>query len=265
MDPLSLVPSSQNPCLAEYTNLGPDDGQGELDVSGFTADGDTPLHAVILLGDSTDAIVRKIECYSKTDRALLDAQNNRRQTPLQLAVLTNNVPVIRHLVLSGCRLDLQDWNGNSALHMACTGGDCVDRVRALLPPPAHPHLHTNCSPKENPAHLMNFKGETPLHVAASRGHVAILRYLTLGHVGADVNVGDGRSGRTILHHAVEENNSDVVYFIARHARHLKLKVNTRSYDGFTAADLAYDRKRHELYDLLKRVSKDEAMDMEVGS
>ncbi|ELT88956.1 hypothetical protein CAPTEDRAFT_135484 [Capitella teleta] len=231
----------------------------QVDAPLCNADGDTALHLSVLFSDPYDVIVRITQ---QTDTALLNAQNNRRQTALHLAVLTDNVPVIRHLVLSGCRLDLQDWNGNSALHMACTGGDSVDRVRALLPSPAHPHLHANCSSKENPAHLMNFKGETPLHVAASRGHVAILRYLTLGHVGADVNVGDGRSGRTILHHAVEENNSDVVYFIARHARHLQLKVNTRSYDGFTAADLAYDRKRHELYDLLKRVARDEATPMD---
>eukprot|EP00914_Ancora_sagittata_P019343 GHVO01038690.1.p1 GENE.GHVO01038690.1~~GHVO01038690.1.p1 ORF type:complete len:288 (-),score=20.82 GHVO01038690.1:565-1401(-) len=236
----------------------------EINVRNCDADGDSPLHEAILFSHSINIIIRIIERCLQLNRAILDAQNSRRQTPLHFAVINDNVPVIQCLVQGGCRLDLQDRRGNSALHMACENGS-IDAVRALLPAPARPQLNARSSPDKarsspdqaNAVHLMNFKGETPLHMAASRGHLTIIRYLTLSHVGADVNTGDGRSGRTILHHAVEDNNSDVVYFIARHARALRLKVSTRSYDGFTAADLACDRRRHELYDLLKRISREE--------
>lgn len=58
------------------------------------------------------------------------------QTPLHLAVLTNQAPLVRRLVVGGASVLLRDRLGNTPLHLACRDGH-VDCAHALLLPVSH--------------------------------------------------------------------------------------------------------------------------------
>lgn len=52
---------------------------------------------------------------------------------MHLAVLTNQAPLVRRLVVGGASVLLRDSNGNTPLHLACRDGS-LDCARALLIP-----------------------------------------------------------------------------------------------------------------------------------
>ena len=63
----------------------------------------------------------------------LNVGSCRRHTPLHLAVITNQPNVTRYLVCHGARLDAQDVEGNTPLHIACREG-YLSCVKALAMP-----------------------------------------------------------------------------------------------------------------------------------
>lgn len=173
-------------------------------------DGDTLLHLAIIQKDEYHA-----ECLlaqAPSYRAM-DLQNNLLQTPLHLAILTGLTSggLLRRLLAGGATPDLRDRNGNTALHLACKAGD-RQAVRTLTTPlmgeeitsiPYElPSSHACCIPQN--LDLRNYEGETCLHLAAAGDHTDIVRYLV--NCGADINVQEAKSGRTILHRAVEKEN-----------------------------------------------------------
>jgi len=59
---------------------------------------------------------------------------------------------------------------------------------------------------------VTYAGFTALQLAVRGGHLSCVKLLvTLGH--ADVNEGDGQTGRTALHHAVLTDNLAVVGYL----------------------------------------------------
>lgn len=56
----------------------------------------------------------------------------------------------------------------------------------------------------------DYEGRTALHIAASEGHLNIVKYL-VNH-GSDVDIKDSR-GNTALDDAIRENKQDVVDFL----------------------------------------------------
>lgn len=59
--------------------------------------------------------------------------------------------------------------------------------------------------------FLSDSGYTPVHLAAQSSNVDMLRLLVHGR--ADVDVADGKSGRTALHHAVELDDLPVAGFL----------------------------------------------------
>ena len=62
---------------------------------------------------------------------VLDVRNNLLQTPLHLAVLTNQPNVVEKLVLSGASTNIPDRKGNTPAHIACKKGE-VKCLQTLL-------------------------------------------------------------------------------------------------------------------------------------
>ena len=134
--------------------------------------------------------------------SIYSIKNHLSQTSLHLAVLTKQALVARKLVVRGASLDARDRYGNTPLHLACISGD-LDLVQALTMPITAGELDEldmaqDVQDTRAEASILNYRGDSPLHLAASQGHIAVLAHLLLGPVKADVNVTDGRSGRTIL-------------------------------------------------------------------
>ena len=103
------------------------------------------------------------------------------------------------------------------------------------------------------ANFLNYNGDSPIHLAASQGHVTVLRYLLLGLRNMDVNVADGKSGRTILHHAVETRNTLVILFLIQNRDALNLDTSALTYSGHSALALAESWKHNDIVKLLRIV------------
>jgi len=205
-------------------------------------DGDCQLHLAIIHGSSSAELI--IEMTPFLD--CLNMQNELRQTPLHLAVLTNQPNLVRKLVTWGANLEIRDRNGNTPLHCACANGN-IDCVQALTVPLSSEEKEMYL-PFERPQRqipqnfdMKNYEGESCLHAVlnapSSEIQVLLLKYLVdIGH--ADINCMEGKSGRTLLHNAAETRNLSLLSFLLEHS---SLRIDARTYAGQTPLWLAHCR------------------------
>ncbi|OJJ94689.1 hypothetical protein ASPACDRAFT_48596 [Aspergillus aculeatus ATCC 16872] len=137
--------------------------------------------------------------------------------------------------------------GNLTRHHPSQGSTTTSSTHLLHPqshplqrqsPTSSPSLHPQQNPSDLsslccPAHerivhlllqrganvdMQNSRGQTPLHLAAQRGHLGIVRLLLMAPQPVDVNARD-RFGSTPLHLASENGHVEVVrLLVAHHAR-----------------------------------------------
>ncbi|KAM9239070.1 CARD- and ANK-domain containing inflammasome adapter protein-like [Leptosomus discolor] len=102
--------------------------------------------------------------------------------------------------------------------------------------------------KDNDINALNSSSETLLHVAATHGHLTIMKYLI--NKGAKIDVND-RKGRTPLHRAAEKGHSDAVKVLLRFGAYM-YSLDT---DGKTPLHLAAQNNHSHI---LKMLLKEEA-------
>lgn len=224
-------------------------------------DGDTILHLAVV--EAQADIIFPIICQAPHPD-FLDICNDLFQTPLHLAALTSKANVVRRLVVAGATLDIQDHNGNTALHIASRKGD-VDSVLALITPVEGEevaeisHIYMIHPQKCDLSHVINkknFDGQTSLHFAALGGFKKVVECLYEN--GANINDQDGKSGKTALHFAVENINSDLVKILL-----YKCSANpdARNYAGKTPLRIALSlskrehKNRHNAKDIVENLQK----------
>ena len=237
-----------------FTNTN-DDKSDQFNNDGYIvwfdvdSEGDTPL-LLAIIHQATEQALQFIRSVPSPE--LLDHRNDLQQSALHLAVLTHQPAVVRALVVTGSSLDIRDRNGNTALHLCCKQGD-IDSAAALTSPidtkeriPLPYYVPQRQIPQD--MSIMNYDGESCLHVAAISGHLAIVEYLLSSrHIQANPNVADGKSGRTILHYAVEARDVPLVLFLMARS---DVKIDSRTFDGTTALALAVGRQYMEVANLL---------------
>ncbi|XP_070548474.1 B-cell lymphoma 3 protein-like isoform X2 [Ptychodera flava] len=185
-------------------------------------DGDTPLHIAVV--QSNLPLVEKLIQLIAMSGKSVDIYNTLRQTPLHLAVITNQWQMVRLLVMVGADGNLTDRNGQTSVHLACqrSNMECL-------------HSVTTCSRHPVDLDAKNYEGLTPLHLAVSTGNADVIRFLL--SKGADIDCPDGKSGRTALFYAVENEQKDVIEILLDH----NADVNAQSYSGNTALHVASGR------------------------
>jgi NF-kappa-B inhibitor alpha len=217
-------------------------------------DGDTLLHVAIiqLLADVALSFISMTpDCHH------LNMANRLLQTPLHLAVITGQTGVVRRLLVAGADICARDRHGNTPIQIAAREG-YQDVVSTLLEPVRENELAQNkheTSHQNIPQNLnvRNYEGHTCLHVASLHGNRAVMQILLAN--GSDVNTGDGKSGRTVLHYAAETNNVEIVKFLLQQDN---VNVNARTYGGVSARMLADSRDYSGVVTVLTRAGAESA-------
>ncbi|KAG5277072.1 hypothetical protein AALO_G00113240 [Alosa alosa] len=201
----------------------------------ITEDGDTFLHLAIIHEAEDQAIQIIKQCHKDP---FLNTQNSQRQTPLHLAVITEQHKLVECLLKAGCDSRLVDHSGNTALHIACKKGSMTSFSLLTQVPPAI-HLRSILN-------FPNYNGHNCLHLASIHGFLSMVEVLI--QLGADINSKEQCSGRTALHLAVDLQNLSLVHQLIV----LGADVNSLTYGGFTPYHLTYGRQngeiRQQLYD-----------------
>ena len=81
----------------------------------------TNVHIAVEVGDSDylhDLLSGRLKDSKTKILGELNVQNKKLQTALILAVATNKIAAVQPLLSAGCDPDLQDKDGNTALHLA---------------------------------------------------------------------------------------------------------------------------------------------------
>ncbi|KAK7497100.1 hypothetical protein BaRGS_00011630 [Batillaria attramentaria] len=190
----------------------------------------TPLHLAIKLS------------YLPAIQMLLEAGANPNETPLHLAIKLSYLPAIQMLLEAGANPNEVDSTGLTSIHMAVQGRD-LDCLEALLQWSKFPCDLNN----------RNFEGLAPLHTAVINNDLDIVKTL-LDH-NADINIMDGKSGRTVLFHAAEGNQRTAVELLLRRGADPEIA----NYAGVIPAMAAQGRSHTFVSRLLTR-AVDEGVD-----
>uniref|UniRef100_A0A8C7SLE3 RHD domain-containing protein n=1 Tax=Oncorhynchus mykiss TaxID=8022 RepID=A0A8C7SLE3_ONCMY len=155
--------------------------------------GDTGLHLGVI-HSQTDAVRSLAQVLSALPgEEVLNMRNNLYQTPLHIAVITQQKAAAEALLLAGADVTLCDRHGNTALHLAAQqkeGG----MVGFLL---RHREIVELVD-------LPNTAGLCSLHLAVLANSLCSLRDLLVN--GGSVEVQERSCGRTALHLATELDN-----------------------------------------------------------
>lgn len=171
---------------------------------------------------------------------IINMRNHLYQTPLHLAVLTQQEAVVEALLAAGADLGLLDRGGNSALHLAAAAG--LERVLGVL------LRHRSAAPLLD---LPNGEGLGALHAAVRGGSLPCL--LQLLAAGVDVNSQERTSGRTALHLAVEQEDVSLAGCLLLEG---EAQVDSTTFDGTTPLHVAAGRGSTRLAALLKAAGAD---------
>ncbi|KAF8253332.1 ankyrin [Wilcoxina mikolae CBS 423.85] len=83
----------------------------------------TPLHAVASgssrIFDASEGELKTTLLDLIRRGADVNARDGQRQTPLHVAIGSNQLGIVQLLLSSGARVDMADWFGRTALHVAC--------------------------------------------------------------------------------------------------------------------------------------------------
>ncbi|CAC5421485.1 BCL3 [Mytilus coruscus] len=195
-------------------------------------DGDLPLHIAVV--HENIVMVQKFVHLMSISGKSVDKFNKAQQTPLHIAVELKFIQAVHTLLLAGANPNLVNKNGETCIHIAVKSNS-VDCLHLIFKYTMKPDLNAR-----------NFDGLAPIHMAVMRNNMEIVRFLLAER--ADVNIQDGKSGRTPLFYSVEGNLIPMVELFQKVGANLDLP----NYASVTAVMAAQARGFHEIASMLLR-------------
>ncbi|XP_052005366.1 nuclear factor NF-kappa-B p105 subunit-like [Xyrauchen texanus] len=196
--------------------------------------GDTGLHLGVI-HSQTDAVRKLAQVIAALPgEDALNMRNDLYQTPLHLAVVTQQKEAVEALLEAEVDITLTDRHGNSALHLAALHKE-GSVLRLLLKHKKFTQL----------ASVHNTAGLCPLHMAVQVNSLSCVRVLL--ESGTDVEVQELTCGRTALHLATEQDNLSLAGCLLLEG---DANVDSVTYNGSTPLHIAAGRGYTKLCALL---------------
>uniref|UniRef100_A0A673JDE4 Nuclear factor NF-kappa-B p105 subunit-like n=1 Tax=Sinocyclocheilus rhinocerous TaxID=307959 RepID=A0A673JDE4_9TELE len=194
--------------------------------------GDTGLHLGVI-HSQTDAVRYLAQVISALPgEDVLNMRNDLYQTPLHLAVLTQQKEAVEALLEAKVDVTLTDRHGNMALHLAAQQKE--DSVLRFLM--KHKSIHLSLC---------------PLHLAVQANSLSCVRALL--DAGADVEVQELTCGRTALHLATELGNLSLAGCLLLEGN---AYADSVTYNGSTPLHISAGRDSTKLCALLMAAGAD---------
>ncbi|MBY0353322.1 ankyrin repeat domain-containing protein [Candidatus Babeliales bacterium] len=171
------------------------------------AAGKTALHLAVQHNHETCVFILMQKGANPNTR---DAEGN---TPLHTAIANNSISCV-NILLRTAALELVDTTGNSPLHAAVMNNHA--HIVALIAKKAKPEIFTT----------RNYLFETPLHVAAQRGHTECL--IELIESGKNALDTANLAGNTALHLAAINGHGDCVQILLKNGANPDLENLNRN-------------------------------------
>lgn len=161
--------------------------------------------------------------------ALLNAENDNRMTPLNIAALNGQTAIAVELLNRGADITIGDVDNSQPIHCAAIGGH-IDVAELFLSKGVDIDVRDN-------------NGATPLIFASSYGQLKMAEYLI--EQGADIN-GGNNNHLTPLFYAAGSGNRDIVEFLIERGADIEAKM----IGGDTPLHIAAARGRTDVCELL---------------
>lgn len=224
---ISAIETDDSQLFAELISSGED-------INAADWRGNTPLMAAAAHGRY--AMLKRLlrmgaNVHAKNDDA--------EETALRLASSNGHLACVEILIAHAAPVDIEDRDelGRTVFLAAVYGGhdDVAKRLYA-----------------ENPtiAYIHDYRGNSPLHVAASKGHLKLCGFML--EIGADINCKNSFS-KTPLHAAAWDSQSSCIEYLMMHGADPNLKDS----HGKTPIDVAHDSSKFNKIDvspLIERLS-----------
>ncbi|XP_067010765.2 nuclear factor NF-kappa-B p110 subunit isoform X2 [Anabrus simplex] len=232
MHPSDLLAKKTVEELTDLLKLKPPSEELRVKVSNIFGEwkseaGDGPLHTAIL-NDQKDLLKQMLIILGRVNNShIVSFRNFHAQTPLHVAVLCNQADSAKALLSVGADPNAVNSKGDTPLHIAVDSSydDCITELLNK-----ENYVISNYKPRLD---LRNYRGWTPLHLAAKSNNLNAVKKLVAAK--ADVNEVDSTYGRTVLHLAVEEGYRDIVEYLVKQT---SVDVNLSNYAGNTALHIA---------------------------
>lgn len=161
------------------------------------------IHSAAKKGD-LNAVKKLVEKKNSN----VDLQNKNGETALHVAAANGNLEVMGYLLEQGALIDIQDAGGNTALHQAALAG-FLDGIELL----------TTANSKIADVDHANYAGNTALHIAAWKGHLDVVQFFL--KLGAQIDYQD-KHGQTALQLASTWNHPEIVEDLIKRDANLDL-------------------------------------------
>lgn len=189
-------------------------------------------------------IIDKLNLYN-----LLKLRNDRKETCIHVACSLNKMDILAKLLQYGADVNAIDYKGNTGLHIAIQEGNdkCVSTI-------LNPLFKLTNNETKLDLNIRNFNGCTPLHLAAKKDNLNVVKMLEQKAIELRTNIFDmveGKNGNSALHIAVESDSNRVAEYIIQNKCVSPTKTNQ---SGHTALYLARATKSNDLVHLMQKHS-----------
>lgn len=220
-------------------------------------DGDTLLHILTAHTDNGKiyALCETLKRNTnENDENVFNTLNNFGETPIYTAVVQGNVEVVDYFMECGASPNAHSsrTNGFTPLHFACSQG-LTRMVEVLL------------SNRETRINATNDEGQTPFLIAIKEhgtmdlethqkiNNMTIMQMLL--KAGADPTIAESTTGKTIVHHAIEKLDPQLIEFLQIIISENDFMEMANLHDFCGANAVAVLAEKQNLHPELKRIKE----------